>query len=95
MALPVSTVVWFDGLLAGKKRRWLVRFTCGHEAVVSTRPMLGMRRACRTCGALRTPRMRALVLRLGQQDLTEREVEYLAGRLAEQKHREHLAGKEG
>ena len=84
---PVSTIVWFDGLLAGRKRQWLVRFACGHEARVRRKPKVGDRHACRRCAALRTPRAYREVVHLAKLGLTEREVEYLAGRLAEQRDR--------
>ncbi len=93
--MPVSTVVWHDGisvhgvryLARHPQRRWLVRLACGHEATAKVQPKIGSRRACRRCAALRTTRAYREVVRLAKLNLTEREVEYLAGRLAEQRDR--------
>lgn len=85
---PVSTVVFVDGIImrCGKHRAFF-RLACGHEGVTKVRPKVGDRRLCRRCKAFRTLRAYHEVQRLAAMNLTEREVEYLAGRLAEQRDR--------
>lgn len=90
---PISTIVFVDGLIArGGKRRLFVRLACGHEKVLSVTKggrgaHYGDRIPCRSCATLRTPRAYREVIRLAKLGLTEKEVEYLAGRLAEQRDR--------
>lgn len=92
VGMPVSTVVFVDGLISRNGRRVFVRLACGHERVLPVpkrgkRPGPGVRVACRRCAAYRTPRAYRAVVQLAALGLTEREVEYIAGRLAEQRDR--------
>jgi hypothetical protein len=85
---PLTTVI---GWMIQKNvfpDRWDARLACGHLAFnLRTQPKVGDRHPCKTCCALRTPRAYRVIMNLARMDLTEREVEYLAGRLAEQRDR--------
>jgi hypothetical protein len=85
---PVSTIVSVTPILCNEDR-WAVALACGHgwRSKGTRAPRVGARRTCAECARLRTPRAYLLVQQMAGLGLTVGEVEYLAGRLAEQRDR--------